>query len=117
MDYPMGTPTARTLEDWKQQCEDLRAELAAARKERDHYKRALKWLGEQGGSQRYFFVFGETETQYPHCPLQPKIALEDRTSCPYAPEGFDQPCQVREGNMTLMECCEQAALAATKEDE
>jgi hypothetical protein len=43
MDYPMGTPTAQTLEDWKQQCEKLRAELTAAREDRDHYKRALEW--------------------------------------------------------------------------
>jgi len=93
MDYPMGTPTAQTLEDWKQQCEKLRAELTAAREKCKRLERTLRLVLE-------------------------RIAA-DKRGRPADPEVIDQlvAAMVVEGDAAARLDQALAALAATEEDE
>lgn len=92
---------------------EMWAALEQAQAEAAHLRRALEWLGGQWGRERHVGQTGDGHG--PNCPLQPTVDLRDRTSCPYAPEAWDQPCQVVAGNITWRECCRRSALAATEE--
>jgi hypothetical protein len=83
-----------------------------AQVEAAHLRRALEWLGGQWGRERHSGQ--KSDGHGPNCPLQPTVDLRDCTSCPYAPEAWDQPCQVVAGNITWRECCRRSALAATE---
>lgn len=86
----------------------LAADLAAAREEVAKRDRALEWLASAWASERHF----EGQRQGPNCPLQPKVDLIDRTSCPWTE---DERCEVLTRRITYRECAVRCALAAAEE--
>ena len=70
--------------------------------------RALAWLASAWASEKHF----DLQSAGPNCPLQPKVDLCDRSSCPYTEDGN---CAVLRGDMLYRECALRSALAAAEE--